>query len=48
MTVWEFLQNYDVLPDGTGGFGTAFVWFVGLGIGAVWNAMSLRREAGEE
>ncbi|NVE95264.1 hypothetical protein [Altererythrobacter lutimaris] len=48
MTVWEFLQNYDVVPDGTNGFGTAFVWFVGLGIGAVWNAMALRREAGEE
>ncbi|MEQ5787750.1 hypothetical protein J3454_07600 [Erythrobacter sp. NFXS35] len=48
MTVWEFLQNYDVLPDGTGGFGTAFVWFVGLGLGAIWNTLALRREAGEE
>lgn len=48
MTVWEFLQNFDVLPDGTGGFGTTFVWFVGLGIGAVWNALALRREEGEE
>ncbi len=45
MTVWEFLQNYDVLPDGTGGFGTAFVWFAGLGIGAIVNALALRREA---
>lgn len=48
MSVWEFLQNYDVLPDGTGGFGTAFVWFVGLGFGAIWNTLALRREAGEE
>ncbi|MFL0355043.1 hypothetical protein ACI5KX_01075 [Erythrobacter sp. GH1-10] len=48
MTVWEFLQNYDVMPDGTGGFGTAFFWFVGLALGAIWNALSLRREAGEE
>ena len=48
MTVWEFLQNYDVLPDGNGGFGTAFVWFVGLGFGAIWNTLALRREAGEE
>lgn len=48
MTVWEFLQNFDVLPDGTGGFGTAFVWFVGLGVGALWNTMALRREAVEE
>ena len=42
MTVWEFLQNYEVVAPGTGGFGTAFVWFIGLGIGAVWNALSLR------
>ena len=47
MTVWEFLQNFDVLPDGTGGFGTTFVWFVGLGLGAVWNALSLRADEGE-
>lgn len=48
MTVWEFLQNYDVLPDGTGGFGTAFVWFVGLGLGAVWNAVALERAQSRE
>lgn len=48
MTIWEFLQNYDVLPTGTGGFGTAFVWFVGLGIGAVINTRSLRRDAEEQ
>jgi hypothetical protein len=47
MTVWEFLQVFDVLPDGTGGFGTAFVWFVGLGLGALWNALALRRAEGE-
>ena len=48
MTVWEFLQNYDVLPDGTGGFGTTFVWFVGLAIGALVNARTLRRTADAE
>lgn len=48
MTVWEFLQNYEVVPPGTNGFGTAFFWFVGLGVGAVWNALSMRREAAEE
>ncbi len=48
MTVWEFLQNYEVVPLGTGGFGTAFFWFLGLGIGAVWNAVTMRREAVEE
>lgn len=41
MTVWEFLQNYDVVAKGTNGFGATFVWFVGLGIGAVINSRSL-------
>ena len=48
MTVWEFLQNYEVVPAGNGGFGTGFFWLVGLGIGAIWNAVTLRREAGDE
>ncbi len=47
MTVWEFLQNYEVVPLGTGGFGATFFWFVGLGLGGVWNALG-NREAGEE
>jgi len=49
MTVWEFLQNYDVVPAGTGGFGTAFFWFVGLGIGGMVNGLAMRRDcAGDE
>ena len=48
MTVWEFLQNFDVLPDGTGGFGATFMWFVGFGVGAVWNAIVLRQQEGGE
>lgn len=48
MTVWEFLQNFDVLPLGTSGFGTAFVWFLGLGIGTIINALAARREGAEE
>jgi hypothetical protein len=48
MTVWEFLQNYDVVSPGTGGFGTAFFWFVGLGLGAIGNSLVARREALEE
>lgn len=36
MTVWEFLQNYDVVSHDMHGFGATFVWFLGLGIGAVW------------
>jgi hypothetical protein len=37
MTVWEFLQNYGLVAPGNGGFGAAFFWFAGLGIGAVIN-----------
>ena len=37
MTVWEFLQNFDLVPPGNGGFGAAFFWFVGLGFGALYN-----------
>ncbi len=43
MTVWEFLQNYDLVSNDTHGFGATFVWFIGLGIGAVWNARELTR-----
>jgi hypothetical protein len=47
MTVWEFLQNYEVVPPGNGGFGAAFFWFVGLGLGGAWNALA-NRQAYEE
>lgn len=36
MTGWEFLQNYDVVSHDTHGFGATFVWFVGLGLGAIF------------
>ena len=36
MTVWEFLQNYDLVSHDSHGFGATFVWFVGLGIGTVY------------
>ncbi|HVR90176.1 MAG TPA: hypothetical protein VHG29_03645 [Novosphingobium sp.] len=36
MTVWEFLQNYDLVSHDSHGFGTTFVWFMGLGIGAIY------------
>lgn len=42
-TVWQSLINYDVLPPGNGGFGPAFFWFLGLGLGAIWNAWADRR-----
>lgn len=37
MTIWEFLQNFDLVAPGNGGFGAAFFWFIGLGVGAVYN-----------
>ncbi|RYE54135.1 MAG: hypothetical protein EOP20_12335 [Hyphomicrobiales bacterium] len=40
-TVWQFLQNYDLVPAGNGGFGAAFFWFVGLGLGAVYNRVTM-------
>ena len=36
MTVWEFLKNYDLVSQDSHGFGATFVWFVGLGIGAIY------------
>ena len=42
MTMWEFLQNFDVVPQGNGGFGAAFFWFLGLGIGGAWNTLTGR------
>ena len=41
MTVWEFLQNFDLVPPGNGGFGAAFFWFVGLGFGALYNRFTI-------
>ena len=41
MTVWEFLQNFELVPPGNGGFGAAFFWFIGLGFGALYNRLTL-------
>ncbi len=41
MTVWEFLQNYELVAAGNGGFGAAFFWFVGLGLGGLFNKLTL-------
>ncbi|MEO6580673.1 MAG: hypothetical protein ABIN83_05930 [Sphingomicrobium sp.] len=45
MTVWEFLQNFDLVPPGNGGFGAGFFWFMGLGVGAIYNWLTLRTSA---
>jgi hypothetical protein len=41
MTVWEFLQNFDIVPPGNGGFGAAFFWFIGLGFGGLYNKLTV-------
>ena len=41
MTVWEWLQNFDLVPAGNGGFGAAFFWFAGLGVGALYNRITM-------
>ena len=41
MTVWEFLQNFDLVSPGNGGFGTAFFWFVGFGLGAIYTRLTI-------
>ena len=46
MTVWEFLQNFDLAPPGNGGFGAAFFWFMGLGVGALYNKLTVGTEGG--
>lgn len=47
MTVWEFLQNFDLVQPGTGGFGTAFFWFAGLGVGAIYNRLTIGSVGGD-
>lgn len=41
MTIWEFLQNLDLVPPGNGGSGAAFVWFIGLGVGGLYNKLTI-------
>jgi hypothetical protein len=41
MTIWEFLQNFDLVAPGNGGFGAAFFWFMGLGVGALYNRLTV-------
>lgn len=46
MTIWEFLQNFDLVPPGTDGFGAAFFWFMGLGVGALFNKLTFGTAGG--
>ena len=46
MTIWEFLQNFDLVAPGNGGFGAAFFWFMGLGVGALYNRLTVGTTGG--
>lgn len=46
MTVWEWLQNFELVPPGNGGFGAAFFWFAGLGVGALYNRVTMGTAGG--
>jgi hypothetical protein len=46
MTIWEFLQNFDLVSQGNGGFGAAFFWFMGLGVGALYNKLTMGTTGG--
>ena len=41
VTIWQWLQNFDLVPAGNGGFGAAFFWFIGLGFGALYNRLTM-------
>ena len=41
MTIWEFLQNFDLVAPGNNGFGAAFFWFIGLGVGGLYNKLTV-------
>jgi hypothetical protein len=47
MTIWEFLQNFDLVKPGSNGFGAAFFWFMGLGVGALYNRLTLGDSGGD-
>jgi hypothetical protein len=46
VTIWEFLQNFELVPAGNGGFGAAFFWFMGLGVGALYNKLTVGSSGG--
>ena len=46
VTVWEFLQDFDLVAKGNGGFGAAFFWFMGLGVGALYNRLTIGSTGG--
>jgi hypothetical protein len=41
MTIWQFLQSFELMPPGNGGFGAGFFWFLGLGVGGIYNRLTI-------
>jgi hypothetical protein len=41
MTIWEFLLKFHLVPANNFVIGTAMVWFIGLGFGALYNRLTL-------
>lgn len=41
VTVREFLQGFELISADNGGFGAAFFWFIGLGVGALYNRVTM-------
>ena len=46
VTVWGFLENLDLVAH-VDAFYIAVLWFVGLGVGSCFNAVTLRGRGGE-
>ena len=46
VTGMEFLQNFDLMAKGNNGFGAVFIWFLGLGVGDLYNRLTLGNGAG--
>ena len=46
VTIWEFLQNFELVEPGNDGFGAAFFWFVGLGVGGLYNRLTVGSSGG--
>lgn len=43
VTIWGFLENFDLVQH-VDAFFVAILWFFGLGIGSVYNVLTLRRQ----
>ncbi len=41
VTIWQWLQNFELIGPGNAGFGAAFFWFIGLGFGALYNRVTM-------